>query len=231
MVVNFNLHGDHVPSSVSKVYLPEMVELARIETCVMPHGSRVDPAGRRHYSACMMDDLLVEIDIAEARVARRFSVRPGAERAAADADRVCSPTWAQPSADGTRVFVACNRSDEVLEIDVAGWTLARRFPTGPSPYNLDVTPDGRLLLVTLKNRTEPDTEIIDLASGRTLARVRNSTVLPHGLAVSADSRFAFVSVEGVGSEPGRVDAIDLRSFARVATVEVGQQAGGIAVVR
>ena len=45
--------------------------------------------------------------------------------------------------------------------------------------------------------------------------------------VSPDSRYAFVSVEGVGAEPGKVDIYDLRTFERVADVEVGQQAGGI----
>jgi hypothetical protein len=34
----------------------------------------------------------------------------------------------------------------------------------------------------------------------------------------------------VGAEPGRVDVIDLRAFRRVASVGVGQQATGIAVV-
>jgi hypothetical protein len=34
-------------------------------------------------------------------------------------------------------------------------------------------------------------------------------------------------VEGVGAEPGKVDIYDLRSFERVASAEVGQQAGGI----
>jgi DNA-binding beta-propeller fold protein YncE len=269
LVVNFNLHGDHVPSSVSKVYLPDMVEVARIETCVMPHGSRINPQGTRHYSACMMDDLLVELDIAGAEVHRLFSVRPGAERpvdpqqhrhgqhgaghaqhgrhpaqpgappraleahggVTTESTSVCSPTWAHPSADGARVYVACNRSNEVIEIDVESWTLLRRIETGPNPYNLDVTPDGRLLLVTLKDRTEPSTEVYEIATGRRLARVRNTTVLPHGLAVSSDSRYAFVSVEGVGAEPGKVDVIDLRTFRLVASAEVGQQAGGIDVVR
>src|SRR6516225_8206179 len=46
-VVNFNLHGDMVPSSVSVVDTNEMLELARIPTCVMPHGSRVTPDGKR----------------------------------------------------------------------------------------------------------------------------------------------------------------------------------------
>jgi DNA-binding beta-propeller fold protein YncE len=278
-VSNFNLHGDHVPSSVSKVHLPTMTEVARIETCVMPHGSRVTADGTRHYSVCMMDQMLVEIDVASRSVARFFSVAPGAEgpaerphppvhhpgepahtrghdaprdpRAAYGPDtarvahphaahgaapaaapaRLCSPTWAQPSPDGTRIFVACNGTSEVLEIDAARWSLLRRFPTGEGPYNVDVTPDGRLLLVTLKNRSAPATEIVDLDRGETVARVPASTTLPHGIAISADSRFAFVSVEGVGAEPGRVDVIDLHRFDRVASVEVGQQAAGIAVTR
>lgn len=236
-VSNFNLHGDHVPSSISKVHLPTMAEVARTETCVMPHGSRINPQGTRQYSTCMMDQELVEIEVATGEVARRFSVIPGMEgeehagmgHGMHGGAEVCSPTWAQPSADGAKVFVACNRSAEILEIDVASWTLGRRFATGEAPYNLAVTPDGRYLLATLKNRTAPATEVIDLATGRSAARVPSTTVLPHGLAVSPDSRFAFVSVEGVGSEPGKVDVIDLATLRRVDSVEVGQQAGGIAV--
>ena len=38
--VNFNLHGDMVPSTVSVVYTPDRTEVARIVTCTMPHGSR-----------------------------------------------------------------------------------------------------------------------------------------------------------------------------------------------
>jgi DNA-binding beta-propeller fold protein YncE len=51
--------------------------------------------------------------------------------------------------------------------------------------------------------------------------------LPSGLVISPDDRYAFVTLEGVGSEPGTVDVIDLRAMARVASVDVGQQAGGI----
>ena len=78
-VVNFNLHGDHVPSSVSVVATDGLLEIARIPTCVMPHGSRLNPQGTRHYSACMMDDLLVEIDTSTLKVSRHFTVTPGQE--------------------------------------------------------------------------------------------------------------------------------------------------------
>src|SRR5260370_16008509 len=58
---NFNLHGDMVPSSISVVFTPMNEEVARIVTCTMPHGSRIDPSGRFQYSECMMDDQLLAI--------------------------------------------------------------------------------------------------------------------------------------------------------------------------
>jgi len=252
-VSNFNLHGDPVPSSVSKVELASMREVARTPTCVMPHGSRISPDGRRHYSVCMMNDELVEIDVASARISRRFSLAPGAERPlaleapaaaqsghaehgghaaqGASAAAVCSPTWAQPSADGKSVFVACNRSNEILEIDVERWALARRMAAGAAPYNLAVTPDGKYLLATLKNRTEPALEVYNLAAGRSVARLPASGVLPHGVAASRDGHHAFMTVEGVGSEPGRVDVFDLAAMRRVASAEVAPQAAGVAAGR
>ena len=74
-VANFNLHGEIEPSSVSVVETGEMIEIARIPTCTMPHGSRLNPQGTKHYSACMMDEELVEIDARTFRVARHFFLR------------------------------------------------------------------------------------------------------------------------------------------------------------
>jgi hypothetical protein len=79
MSANFNLHGDMVPSSQSVVYTPTNTEIARVVTCVMPHGSRFDPMGAFQYSGCMMDDQLVEIDARAFKVSRRFSLAKGKE--------------------------------------------------------------------------------------------------------------------------------------------------------
>ncbi|MDQ3698395.1 MAG: YncE family protein [Gemmatimonadota bacterium] len=261
-VVNFNLHGEMIPSSVSVVYTPTNTEVARIETCTMPHGSRVDPTGARQYSACMMDDQLVEIDTRSFAVSRRFGLAKGREGAIAVAasgagahahdvpetasstqqaarpqpatrspkhtmpPATCSPTWAQPSADGSKIYVACNKADEIVEIDRDRWAIERRFPTGRGPYNLAVTPDGKLLVVTLKQGGA--VQIFAIATGRSVMQTKSSTTVTHGVVISPDSRYAFVSNEGVGAEPGKVDVYDLRALARVASVQVGQQAGGIA---
>ncbi|MBL0171458.1 MAG: beta-propeller fold lactonase family protein [Gemmatimonadaceae bacterium] len=138
----------------------------------------------------------------------------------------CSPTWAQPSVNGDRVWVACNKADEIIEIDSKSWTLTRRLKTGRGVYNLAVTPDGRLLVATLKPGSS--IEIFDIASGRSLAQIKTTNTLAHGITVSSDSKYAFVSSEGVGAAPGKVDVFDLVAFAKVGTADVGQQASGIA---
>jgi DNA-binding beta-propeller fold protein YncE len=239
-IVNFNLHGRMEPSSVSVVHTPSNTEVARPVTCTMPHGSRVSPDGAHHYSACMMDDQLVEIDTRTFQVSRRFSLAPGregplpAETGASHATHTggsmpapgCSPTWAQPSADGKAIYVACNKADQILEVDREAWTVSRRFATGRGPYNLAVSPNGRFLLASLKQGG--GVQLFDLASGTSVLQEKSSTTVTHGTVITPDSRYAFVTSEGVGAEPGKVDIYDLERLARVASVDVGQQAGGIA---
>ncbi|HEY7633952.1 MAG TPA: YncE family protein [Gemmatimonadales bacterium] len=224
-VVNFNLYGDMVPSSVSVVYTDRMLEVRRIPTCVMPHGSRLSPDGNRQYSACMMNDELVEIDTGKLAVSRTFMLRKGEDGHSASMAPTCSPTWAQPSADGRTVWVACNKSNDLVEIDVPSWTMRRRIPAGDGIYNLAASPDGRLVVGT--NKRGKSISVIETASGRELARIPATRRNPSGLVISPDSRYAFVTQEGVGSEPGAVDVIDLRARTRVASVDLGQQAGGI----
>lgn len=253
-VVNFNLHGEMEASDVSVVSAKDMVEIARINTCTMPHGSRLNSDGTKQYSACMMDEELVEIDARSLDVSRHFFLTKGKEMGMTGAppargatehashdmgghgmeppkpgDVSCSPTWAQPSRDGRRVWVACNKSSEIVEIDANAWTLTRRIPAGPGVYNLGVTHDGTRLIAT--NKRDASVSIFDAASGKELARIPTTRKVVHGIAVSDDDRYAFISVEGMGSEPGTVDVIDLGALTKVASVDVGQQAGGIDFVR
>lgn len=239
-VVNFNLHGDPVPSNVSVIYTPTMTEVARPTTCVMPHGSRVNASGTKHYSVCMHSEQLVELDTRTFEVTHRFSMVPGGEGAlpledtgahashATKSAAVCSPTWVEPGA-GARadqyVYVACNRNAEVLEVDVRDWRVSRRFPTGRSPYNLEITPDGRLLIVTLKG--EQAVAVIDVEEGAEVARIPTTRPVTHGVVASDDGRYAFITNEAIGSTPGTVDVIDLRRLERVASTEVEYQPGGI----
>ena len=249
-VVNFNLHGDMVPSNVSVVATQTMTEIARIPTCTMPHGSRLNPQGTKHYSACMMDDMLVEIDTRSLKVSRHFLVTKNKEggmsgpptmhtsshggmkdssghgsEAPKPGDNSCSPTWAEPSADGPSVFVACNASSEIVEINANTWTVVRRIPARAGVYKLDVTHDGQRLIAT--NKRDQSVSIYELKSGRELARVPTKRKVLHGVAVSSDDRYAFITVEGVGSEPGTVEIVDLSTMKTVTTLDLPPGAAGI----
>ncbi len=248
-VVNFNLHGDHVPSSVSSVFTPMMTEVRQIETCVMPHGSRLSSDGLKHYSTCMMSDQLVETDVQGLEVSRRMVLTGGREHVmsgshgaaeggmggdhdmgmmnmSSEPGTVCKPTWVLPSPDDSKLYVPCNGRGDVLEIDRETMDVLRRFPTGAGPYNADITPDGKTLLVTLKG--DQAVAILDLESGEE-TRIETSQPVTHGIAVTADGRYAFVTNEAVGATRGTVDVIDVGQRRIVASAELHYQPGGIAV--
>lgn len=256
--VNFNLHGDMVPSTVSVVDPEEMIEIQRIETGVMPHGSRISPDGLFHYSVGMMSGELFEINTTRLKVSRVLNLDGKKETPKQDAMSAMSgmdhsqmdhsqmdhsqmghskmnqdkmyhskvkPTWVIPHPSNNKVYVAGNGSDEILEVDLEKWEITNRMPTGKAPYNADVSADGRYLVATYKGSAE--TGIWDLKKGTELARVKNTRKVTHGVSISSDSKYAFISVEGIGGEPGTLDVIDIKKTTKVASVDVGKQAGGI----
>ncbi len=249
-VVNFNLHGDMIPSTVSVVDYESMIRVADIETGIMPHGSRIDSDGRYHYHVSMMTDELIEINTISMEVERKLNLVSGSDKMKMDSKRMdhskmdhsahgsddkkmdmkmhnpeVKPTWADPHPSKPLVYIAGNGNDEIIEIDTDKWEVNRRFKTGKAPYNLEVTHDGKLLVATYKG--EAKTALWDLKTGKELKRIDMSRRVTHGVAISTDNKYAFISVEGIGGEPGSVDIINLEKMERVAVVETGKQAGGI----
>ena len=235
LTVNANFHGDHVPSTVTIVDLETMFPIADVVTCTMPHGSRFNAAGTKHYSACMMDNQLVEIDGATLAVSRRLDLVTNepvhapmdGHMAMAPPDVHCSPTWTTPHPDGKRVFVPCNRGDVILEVDLEKWRVTRRIEAPGAPYNLDLTPDGTRLLATLKGSAQVG--IWDVESRELLHMIDSEMRVTHGVVATPDGRYAIVTVEGIGGDPGTVEVIEIETGNRVASAQVGKQAGGIAL--
>lgn len=271
-VVNFNLHGDMVPSTVSVVDVESMTELDQITTGAMPHGSRLSADGMKHYSVAMMSGELFEIDAFNLRVARTLDLDEASkglvDHSTMDHSKMdhsgmdmkkeekkaeepmdhskmdhskmdhskmdmggmkhsaFKPTWVSPHPSKNLVYVAGNGAAEILEINTDTWKATRKFITDKGPYNIDLTPDGKLMVVSYK--TAAKTGIWNLETGKEVARLDNSQKVTHGVAISSDSRYAFVSVEGKNADPGMVDIIDLKTLKVVDTAYLGKQAGGIA---
>jgi DNA-binding beta-propeller fold protein YncE len=231
-VVNFDLHGPMEPGTLSIVEVETMTEIERVPTGVMPHGSRLSADGTRHYSVSMMSDELVEVDALTFDVNRTLSLsRHGTNQSEDDASshdpsQLVQPTWVTAPSAGGKLYVTGSAANEIYEVDVDEWKVTRTFETGPGPYNLDVTPDGATLVVTHKKGASVG--FWDLETGRERIRVDTTRTIPHGVVLTPDGRYAFVTLEGVGSEPGTVEVYDVEFGRRVAAVDVGKQAGGIA---
>ncbi len=256
-VPNSDFHGDRgKQNTVSVLYTQDLTQLVEIPTCDMPHGSRFNHAGTAVYIACMMSDELVQIDPSMLGIVKRIplgsgtpaahaehggaagppALPPGAPRRLGAASSTmpgqnpdCLTTYVSVSPDDANVYLACNHSNELQVRDAATLELLRRLPTGDGAYNVEPSLDGRWVLVT--NKKGQSVSVFETGSWREAARIPTSKRVPHGIAFSPDGRYAFVSVESVGSDPGAVDAIDLTTLTRVASMEIRRQPTGIAVWR
>ena len=253
-IPNSDFHGDRGrQNSISVLYTPELRQVTEIPICDMPHGSRVSHSGTVVYIACMMSDELVLLDPSVFAVTRRVALGSGHPMSAAGHARMearsdtvqpkrapgaasstlpgqnpdCLATYVSVSPDDRLVYLACNHSNEVQVRDATTLVLVRRLPTGNGAYNVEPSPDGRWVMVT--NKKAQSVSVFDARSWTEAARIPTTKRIPHGIAFSPDGRYAFVSQESAGNDPGAVDAIDLATLKRVASLSLPLQPTGIAV--
>ena len=133
------------------------------------------------------------------------------------------------SPDDRRLYVACNTGNTVQVWDAASLTRVREIPVGHGAYNVEASPDGKLVIVT--NKKDKSVSILDASTFAELARVPTSKPVVHGVAYSPDGRYAYISSESVGADPGAVDMIDLGTRRVVVSVPVPLQPTGITIWR
>jgi len=250
-VANSDFHGDHPRVNVvTIVRTATMTPLTNLPACDMPHGVKVNHAGTLVYVSCMNSDEILEIDRQSFRIRRRHktgegtghtmgvgaggrhgvahTTAPQAAAAAEGAGRDCSPTFVSVSPDDKRLYVACNHGNTLQVLDAATLELLKEIPVGAGAYNVEPSADGRWVIVT--NKKAQSVSLVDAQSLAEVIRIPTSKPLPHGVAYSPDGRWAFISAESIGADPGAVDVIDLTTRARVASTAVPRQPTGITIL-
>ena len=247
-VANSDFFGDRPRvNPVSVVHTPTMTKIADIAACDMPHGVKVNHAGTRVYISCMHSDEILEMEVATFGITRRAKTGAGmpaggghaahAPAPAASAplapgaapEKVCAPTFVAVSPDDSRLYVACNTGDVLQVWDAGSMAKVGEVAVGKGAYNVEPSPDGSIVIVT--NKKDRSVSIVDTRSLRELARVPTTKPVVHGVAFSPDGRYAYISQESVGADPGAVDMIDLSSRTVVATVPLPAQPTGITVMQ
>ena len=141
----------------------------------------------------------------------------------------CSPTFVSVSRDDKRLYVACNYGSTLQVWDAATLTLIKEIPVGNGAYNVEPSPDGKLVLVT--NKKDQSVSLVDADKLTEVARIPTSKKIVHGVAYSPDGRLAYVSSESIGADPGAVDVIDLSRRKLVGSVSIPGQPTGITVLQ
>ena len=98
-------------------------------------------------------------------------------------------------------------SSFVYRVNTATYAIEKVVPVGAVPKYVALTPDGRRVLVT--NWCSSDLSVIDAGTAKEVARIPLRGKHPRGIAVSPDSRTAYVAL--MGSD--RVVRVDLASRA------------------
>ncbi|MBA2627965.1 MAG: PD40 domain-containing protein [Gemmatimonadales bacterium] len=236
-VANSDFFGERPRvNPISIIHTPTMTKIADVPACDMPHGVKVNHAGTRVYVSCMHSDEILEMDPGTFDITRRGRAGAGHEMAGKaatssmeHAGTVCAPTFVSASPDDRRLYVACNTGNTLQVWDAATLTIMKELPVGHGAYNVEPSPDGKLVIVT--NKKDRSVSIIDAVTLTELARVPTSKGVVHGIAYSPDGRFAYISSESIGADPGAVDMIDLATRTVVASVAVPLQPTGITIWR
>lgn len=245
-VANSDFHGDRPRvNTITVVYTPDMVTITDIAACDMPHGVKVNHAGTAVWISCMHSDELLQIDPGILEVVRRAPTGSGMAMPAAGGhagmnhgataassppvDNECAPTFVSVSADDRTLYVACNHKGTLQVWDAESLTMRKEIPVGAGAYNVEPSPDGRYVVVT--NKKAQSASIVDAKTLTEVARVPTTKKIVHGVAFSPDSRYAYVTQESIGSDPGAVDVIDLTTLTRVSSTPLPAQPTGITILQ
>lgn len=253
-VANSDFHGDHPRENViTVVHTPSMNTITHLPVCDMPHGAKSNHAGTIVYISCMNSDELVEIETATLRILRRVKTGTGHDMNAMAgmdhasgppmnhgagptaptppgmADGGCAPTFVSVSPDDKVLYAACNHSGTLQVWDAATLKKTKEIPLGAGSYNVEPSPDGKWVIIT--NKKDKSFSLVDAKGLTEVARVPTTKKIVHGVAYSPDGKYAFITQESIGADPGAVDMFDLATKKTVATYPLPAQPTGVGILR
>jgi len=142
------------------------------------------------------------------------------------------------------LYVTCNGTGEVRVVSTETLAVVKTILLQGRPWLEALTPDG---LIYVCNWGKDAVDIIDTQTQELVTSLTNSTdhvvfARPHGVAITGDGRFAFVSDENTnggipqhhptqgGGDKGHVSIIDLTTNEVVKMLEVEEDPTGVAYV-
>lgn len=179
------------------------------------HMVAVTGDGKRGYTANVGSGSITELDLEKGMPLRSLPVAVQTEGVGV-------------TPDGREVWVGSNGAHTVTIIDTRTWKPVDTLPAAGLPYRIAMSPDGRTAVVPAPMAGV--IRVFDVATRKERAAVSfagggGDGAGPVGSTISADSRYAFVALQGT-NEAAMVDLASGKEITRYAT---GAGPDGIAV--
>lgn len=144
------------------------------------------------------------------------------------------------STDDRYAFITCDRSNDVRVLDMNTRTIIRIIPTGLYPIQSECSPDNKWLYVA--NRNSNSVTVIDVNTLTVYKTISNVGAQPHGVAFTADGKYAYITCESVSgtfvhhpavgsSTPGTTAVINVQNHTKVKNIEMASFPAGISITR
>src|SRR3989338_755940 len=186
-------------------------QTASIPTGSFPHGLRLSPDGKALYVANMRGGSVSVIDTATLEETARIAVGK-------------SPVQVGFAPDGRQAYVSLSAENKLGIIDTATRQLTGKVAVGRTPIQMYATADGQVYVANQCSRSDPDdrVSVVDPLRRTVLATLTTGKGA-HGVAISSDSAYVFVS----NIEAGTLTVIDTASRAVIATNKVAAGPNGV----
>lgn len=244
-VSNFDPSGTHRGVQVFNTQTMTVTKEITDTRIIACHGVQLTHDGRYLWTANQLSDNMAVIDVANDSVIAIVKVDPSVPDIPSGPNQF-GPYQLVFSPDDRYAYVTCTKSDQVRVVDTQTRQLVKTISVGANPLILDSTPDGRFVYVANRGRGgSPSTSVsvIRTSDNTELLKIQGVGVEPHGVAVSRDGKYVYVSCENISNPdpphhpvaglktPGYLLVVEVASNQIVKRIEIGAFGAGVAVVQ
>ena len=228
-------------TNITIVHTPTMTAVADVGSPAMlkPHGISITPDFRHVLVMNSFSDNITIIRTSDNTIVKTVPVSGSVPALPIGYLFRFEPYQAAITPDSKFAYITCKKSGDVRVLDLVQMTIVDSITVGSTPLIPAITPGGEYVFVA--NRNSNSLSAINTTTRQVDYTIENVGVEPHGVAVSKDGKYVYVSCENLGvSDPphhptvggkkaGFVKVVDILERKVVASLEVGNYGSGMAV--
>jgi YVTN family beta-propeller protein len=207
-----------------------------LQAGIQTHDIRIGPNGRYVVSAGFSSDDITILDLQTGNVEPLTldSARSGFN----PVSNVYGPYGVLVDNNGTMAVIACSKgTDQLRLVDLVNRTILDSIlipvsgtsgnPGREGPTYMAMHPNNNMVFLT--NYLDNTVSVVRLSTREVLQTLQFETPKPFGIAITADGSRVFVSCTATrGMGKGRVYVIDGNTYAKIDSVDVGEEPFGLA---